>query len=122
MEHDTELEAEDFDLAATRPPLTFGLPHTLSTSLIFGGAVFLLVYRSGGPIATLVGDVIGLAGLGMVWTAVRLLLRQDYHGWGNFLAWVSLDARCLDSRDCGGTRLSSFPLRSIYRCGAHDGD
>ena len=45
MEQDQQpLEEEDFDLAATRPPLTLGLPHKLSVSLLTGGLLILMAY------------------------------------------------------------------------------
>ena len=73
-------------------------------------------------LATIVNDLIAdavVAGaLGMVWTGAKVLLRTDYHGWDNFIAWCRLDARCLDTREWDGARLASFPLRSPYRSGA----
>ena len=56
--------------------------------------------------------------IGMVWSAAKVLLRNDYHGWDNFVAWVRLDARCLDTAEWGGARLASLPLRSSYRAEA----
>lgn len=119
MEQDAALEEEDFDMAASRPPLMFGLPYMMSCFLMLCAALFVMLYSSGGILRTCVGDVVGLGAILMFGSACRALLRNDFHGWGNFVSWVRLDARALDSRDCGGARLSSFPVRSPYRCGAH---
>ena len=48
--------------------------------------------------------------VGTIWSAAKILLRTDYHGWDNVIAWVRLDARCLDTAEWGGARLASLPL------------
>ena len=120
MEQDIPLESEAFDMAATRPPLTLGLPHTLSVSLIAAGLLFLMLYDTGDFINDLIADAIFIGGIAMLWSAAKIMLRTDYHGWDIFVAWLRLDARLLDSRDWGGAHLSSFPLRSIYRAEVHN--
>ena len=105
-------------MGATRPPMTLGLPHTLSVSLIAAGLLFFLVYNTGSQVNDLIADAVVAGALGMVWTSAKVLLRTDYHGWDNFIAWCRLDARCLDTREWDGARLASFPLRSPYRSGA----
>ena len=119
-EQDDPLDEEEFDMAATRPPLTMGLPHSLSVSLLAAGVLFFLVYSTGNQVNDLIGDAVALGLIGMAWSAAKVLLRTDYHGWDNFVAWVRLDARCLDTAEWGGARLASFPLRSAYRSGASD--
>lgn len=120
LEQDVPLDSEPFDMAATRPALTLGLPHTLSASLLFFGLLFLMLYHTGNMVDDTIGDVVGVGADAMVWSAAKVMLRADYHGWGNFIAWVRRDARCLDTAEWGGARLSPFPLRSIYRCEARD--
>lgn len=107
-------------MAATRPPMTLGLPHTLSVSLLTAGLLFILVYDTGNEIGDLMADALAVGAIGTVWSAAKVMLRTDYHGWDNFVAWVRLDARCLDTAEWGGARLASFPLRSPYRSGASD--
>ena len=102
-------------MGATRPPMTLGLPHTLSVSLIAAGLLFFLVYDTGNQVNDLIADAIAVGVIGMVWSAAKVMLRTDYHGWDNFVAWVRLDFRCLDTAEWGGARLASFPLRSAYR-------
>ena len=120
FEQDEPLDEEEFDMAATRPPMTFGLPHTLSVSLITLAMGFFLVYSTGNQINDGIADVLAACMIAMVWSAAKVLLRTDFHGWDNFIAWCRLDARCLDTAEWGGARLASFPLRSAYRCGASD--
>ena len=120
FEQDEPLEAEEFDMAATRPPLTLGLPHTLSISLIAAALMFFLVYSTGNQVNDAVADALAVGLVAMIWSAAKILLRTDYHGWDNFIAWVRLDARCLDTAEWGGARLASFPLRSSYRAEASD--
>ena len=114
-DQDEPLEEEEFDMAATRPPITLGLPHTLSMTLLAAGILFFLAYNTGNQVNDLVADAVALGVLGMVWSAAKVMLRTDFHGWDNFVAWVRLDARCLDTADWGGARLASMPLRSAYR-------
>ena len=102
-------------MAATRPPMTLGLPHTLSVSLITAGLLFILLYDTGDQINDAIADALAVGAIGMAWSAAKVLLRTDYHGWDNFVAWVRLDFRCLDTAEWGGARLASFPLRSAYR-------
>ena len=115
FEQDEPLEEEEFDMAATRPPMTLGLPHTLSISLITTGLMFFLLYSTGNQVNDIVADVVAVGLIGMVWSAAKVMLRTDYHGWDNFVAWVRLDFRCLDTAEWGGARLASLPLRSRYR-------
>jgi type IV secretory pathway VirB3-like protein len=110
------LDEEDFDLAATRPPMTMGLPHTLSVTLLTAGMLFLCLFDTGDMVNDLIADAVFCGGLAMVWSTAKILLRTDYHGWDIFLAWCRLDARLLDTTDWGGAHISSFPLQSIYRC------
>jgi len=116
------LDEEDFDMSATRPPLTFGLPHTLTCTLLAAGMFGLALYDTVNLANDLVYDGILLGGIGIFWSTAKIMLRSDYHGWDIFIAWLKLDFFCLDTKDWGGTHLSSFPLQSIYRCGAHDPD
>jgi len=118
FEQDEPLEEEEFDMAATRPPMTLGLPHTLSISLIAAALMFFLLYSTGNQVNDAVADVLAVGLIGMVWSAAKILLRTDYHGWDNFIAWVRLDGRCLDTAEWGGARLASLPLRSSYRAEA----
>jgi type IV secretory pathway VirB3-like protein len=110
------LDDEEFDMAATRPPLTLGLPHTLSVTLIAAGLLGLMAYDTGDLIRDLIFDAVLIGGIAMVWSAAKIMLRADYHGWDIFCAWVLLDGRFLDTSEWGGAHLSSLPLRSIYRC------
>lgn len=115
---DEPLDEVDFDLAATRPALLLGLPYTLAASLLLVGMYFVMFWGDGHDwVKDLREQAIGLAALGAVWSAAKIMLRQDYHGWDIFVAWLMLDARCLDTAEWGGAHLSSFPLRSIYRTG-----
>ena len=120
FEQDEPLEEEEFDMAATRPPMTLGLPHTLSVSLIAAALMFFLLYNTGNQVNDAVADVLAVGLIGTVWSAAKVLLRTDYHGWDNFVAWCRLDARCLDTAEWGGARLASLPLRSSYRAEASD--
>ncbi len=120
LEQDELLDEVEFDMAATRPPLTFGLPHTLSISLIACSLLFFLLYNTGNQVNDAVADVLAVGLVGTIWSAAKILLRTDYHGWDNFIAWVRLDARCLDTAEWGGARLASLPLRSSYRAEAYD--
>ena len=120
FEQDEPLEEEEFDMAATRPPMTLGLPHTLSISLITAALMFFLLYNTGNQLNDAVADLLAVGLIGMIWSAAKILLRTDYHGWDNFIAWVRLDARCLDTAEWGGARLASLPLRSSYRAEAYD--
>ena len=117
---DEPLDEEAFDMAGTRPPMLFGLPHTLAVSLMAAGMLFVILYDTHSTLRDLIADAIALGTLGMVWSTAKLLLRSDYHGWDNFLSWCRLDLRCLDTREWGGSRVASLPLRSVYRCGADD--
>ena len=112
------LEEEDFDLAATRPPLTLGLPHKLSVSLLTGGLLILMAYDTGDFVNDTIVDAVMIGAIAMIWSAAKILLRSDYHGWDIFLAWCRLDGRLLDSNEWGGAHISSFPLQSKYRCEA----
>jgi type IV secretory pathway VirB3-like protein len=117
MEQDQQpLDEEEFDMAATRPPLTLGLPHTLSVSLIATGMLGLMAYDTGDLVNDTIWDAVLIGGIAMVWSAAKIMLRADYHGWDIFCAWALLDARFLDTREWGGAHLSSLPLHSIYRC------
>ena len=116
MEQDVLLDEELFDMAATRPPMTLGLPHTLAVSLLTIGLLFLILYGSGDFVDDTIGDIVFIGIIAMVWSTAKVLLRADYHGWGVFCAWLRLDARFLDTSDRGGAGLSSLPIRSIYRC------
>jgi len=120
MEQDQQpLDEEAFDLAATRPPLTLGLPHTLAVTLIAAGMLGLMAYDTSDLVNDLIFDAVLIGGIAMVWSAAKITLRSDYHGWDIFVAWVFLDARCLDTKEWGGAHISSFPLHSIYRCEVH---
>ena len=119
FEQDEPLEEEEFDMAATRPPMTLGLPHTLSVSLITAALMFFLLYNTGNQLNDAGADLLAVGLIGMIWSAAKVLLRTDYHGWDNFVAWVRLDARCLDTAEWGGARLASLPLRSSYRAEAY---
>jgi len=109
-------------MAATRPPLTLGLPHTLSCSLLIAGMLGLMAYDTGDLVNDLIFDAVLIGGVAMIWSAAKIMLRSDYHGWDIFLAWCRLDARCLDTREWGGPHLSSLPLHSIYRCEVRGND
>ena len=117
---DEDLDVEDFDLAASRPAMLFGLPHSLSATLLGVSALFLFFYDPGNWIRGLMGDAIFLGFIAMIWTTAKVMLRSDYHGWDNFLAYMRLDFWCLDTKEWGGARVASLPLRSLYRCGAYD--
>lgn len=106
-------------MAATRPPMTFGLPHTLCASLLAAGMFFISLYDTGHVYGDLVGDAIFIGLIAMVWSVAKVLLRSDYHGWDIFVAWIRLDARFLDTAENGGARLAALPLRSVYRCEVH---
>jgi len=120
FDQDEPLVEAEFDMAATRPPLTLGLPHTLSVSLIAAALLFFLVYNTGNQVNDAIADAVALGIIATVWSAAKVLLRTDYHGWGNFIAWCRLDGRCLDTVEWGGARLASFPLRSSYRAEGSD--
>jgi type IV secretory pathway VirB3-like protein len=117
VEQDQPLDEEAFDMAATRPALTFGLPHTLSALLLLAAIVGLFLVDTGDFETDTIFDVVWIGTIAMVWTAAKIMLRADYHGWDIFLSWLRLDARFLDTKEWGGAHLSSLPLRSIYRCG-----
>jgi type IV secretory pathway VirB3-like protein len=116
MDQDQPLDEEAFDMAATRPALTFGLPHTLSAVLLLAGIVGIFVLETDDFVTSIISDAIWVGAIGMAWSAAKIMLRSDYHGWDIFLAWLRLDARFLDTKEWGGAHLSSLPLRSIYRC------
>lgn len=115
MEQDL-LDEEAFDLAATRPALTFGLPHTLSATLLLVAILGIFAIDYGDFETDTILDVVWIGAIGMGWSAAKIMLRVDYHGWDIFVAWLRLDARFLDTREWGGAHLSSLPLHSIYRC------
>jgi type IV secretory pathway VirB3-like protein len=115
---DEPLDEEEFDMAAMRPAMLLGLPYNLSACLLFVGVMFVLVWHMGSEITDMIADVIALSGIAMLWSAAKIMLRIDYHGWDNFLAWMRLDCWCLDTREWGGARVASFPLRSVYRAEA----
>ena len=119
-QHDDLLEEESFDMAATRPALLFGLPHSLSCSILALGLLVVMFYDTNNQVNDLIVDAVIVGALGMLWSTARIMLRSDYHGWDNFLAYLRLDFRCLDTKEWGGARVASMPLRSIYRCGASD--
>ena len=120
MDQDVPLDPETFDMAATRPPMTLGLPHTLSVSLLAAGLLFLMLYGTGDLVWDTIGDAVFIGALAMVWSAARIVLRADYHGFDILVAWLRLDARFLDTAESGGARLTAFPLRSVYSCSMHD--
>ena len=120
FEQDELLDEVEFDMAATRPPLTFGLPHTLSISLLASAVLFFLLYSTNNWVNDAIADALAVGLVGMIWSAAKILLRTDYHGWNNFIAWCRLDARCLDTAEWGGARLASLPLRSSYRAEAYN--
>jgi type IV secretory pathway VirB3-like protein len=123
MEQDQQpLDEEQFDMAATRPPLTMGLPHTLSVTLLAAGMLGLMLYDTGDNINDLIFDAVLIGGIAMVWSAAKIMLRSDYHGWDIFCSWMRLDARCLDTSEWGGAHLSSLPIHSIYRCEVSNAD
>lgn len=103
-------------MAATRPPLTFGLPHTLCALLLLAAIVGLFLVDTGDFMTDTIFDGVWVGTIGMVWTAAKIMLRADYHGWDIFLSWARLDACFLDTKEWGGAHMSSLPLRSIYRC------
>lgn len=113
---DQDLDEEEFDMAATRPPLTFGLPHRLTAFLLLATIAGIFVVDTGDFTTDIIFDAVWIGAVGMVWSAAKIMLRSDYHGWDIFLSWLRLDARCLDTKEWGGAHLSSLPLRSIYRC------
>ena len=117
---DEELDVEQFDMAGTRPAMLFGLPLTLSVSLLAVSMMFLFFYDVKDWMLNLMGDIIFIGCIAMIWATARIMLRSDYHGWDNFLAYLRLDFRCLDTKEWGGARIASLPLRSPYRCGAYD--
>lgn len=121
-QQDQPLDIEDFDMAATRPPLTLGLPHTLSVTLIAAGMLGLMAYDTGDITNDLIFDAVLIGGIAMVWSAAKILLRSDYHGWDIFCSWALLDARMLDTHEWGGAHLSSLPIHSIYRCEVYSAD
>lgn len=104
-------------MAATRPPLTFGLPHTLAATLLLGGILGLFACDTGSFSTDTIFDVVWIGGDAMIWSAAKIMLRTDYHGWDIFISWARLDFRFLDTKEWGGAHLSSLPLRSIYRSG-----
>jgi type IV secretory pathway VirB3-like protein len=114
------LDEEAFDMAATRPPLTFGLPYKLCAILILVGIVGLFVLENDDLVTSLIMDAVWVGAIAMIWTAAKIMLRTDYHGWDIFVSWLTLDARFFDTKEWGGSHLSSFPQRSIYRCGMRD--
>lgn len=117
---DDLLDVEPFDMAGTRPAMLLGLPHSLACSIMAVGILFVMLYNTGQWVQDLIADFIAIGALGMLWTTAKVLLRSDYHGWDNFLAYLRLDFRCLDTREWGGARLATLPLRSNFRCGAGD--
>ena len=114
------LDEEEFDMSATRPPVTLGLPHTLTCTLMVIGMFGLALYDTSNIIDDLIFDVVWIIGIGTFWSAAKITLRSDYHGWDLFVAWLYLDFFFLDTNEWGGVHLSSFPLRSIYRCEVSD--
>lgn len=121
-EQDSPLDREKFDMAATRPPMMLGLPHTLCVTLLLLGTLFVAFFNTGNMKNDLIADAIFLGGVAIVGSTAKILLQSDYHGWGNFCAWLDLDARFLDTRAWGGAHLSSFPLHSIYSVEYHGAD
>ena len=120
MDQDEPLDVEHFDMAATRPELLFGVPYTLTMVLIISGVLFMMFWKTGHFIDDLVADAIVDGALAMFWSAAKVTLRVDYHGWGNFVSWCRLDARFLDTLQNGGAVINSFPTYSNYRCAARD--
>jgi type IV secretory pathway VirB3-like protein len=121
MDNEQPLDEEAFDMAATRPDTAFGLPYTLAGSLMLAAMAGLFAVDTGDFQTDTIFDVVWVGAIAMIWSAAKIMLRADYHGWDVFLSWVRLDARFLDTREWGGAHLSSLPLISIYRCGwRHD--
>jgi len=100
------LDEEAFDMAATRPPLTLGLPHTLTCTLLIAGMVGLFAYDTGDLIGDTIFDAVWIGGIAMFWSAAKIMLRTDCHDWDIFVAWARLDARCLDTKEWGGAQPS----------------
>lgn len=117
---DEELEVEDFDVAASYPPMLFGLPHKLTITLLAAATFPIFFYQPASWIKGLMGDAIILGLTVAVWTSAKIMLRDDYHGWDNFVAYLRLDCLCLDTKEWSGARLASLPIRSSFRCGAYD--
>lgn len=103
-------------MAATRPPLTLGVPHTMFAWLLLGGVIPVMIVDTGDAVNDLIFDAIWAGTVLMIWSMAKIMLRADYHGWDIFISWLRLNARCLDTREWGGAHLSSLPLRSLYRC------
>ena len=112
---DEPLDVEEFDAAACRPELLCGLPYNLAALIGVAGIGFVMVWDTGQEINDLIADAVVVIGLGMIGATARIMLARDYHGWHNFLAWLRLDVCCLDTREHGGARLATLPLRSRYR-------
>ena len=113
--HDEPLDVEEFDAAACRPDLLCGLPYNLAVIISAAGVGFVMLWDTGDQVNDLIADAVVVIALLMVGSTARIMLRLDYHGWGNFLAWIRLDFCCLDTREHGGARLATLPLRSAYR-------
>lgn len=112
---DEPLDVEEFDAAACRPDLLCGLPYNLAVIIAVAAVGFVMLWDTGNQINDLIADAVVLIALVMVGSTARIMLRRDYHGWGNFLAWMRLDFPCLDTSEHGGARLATLPLRSVYR-------
>lgn len=117
MAVEAELIEVGFDLPATRPVLLFGVPYNLAVTIGAIGAMFWVVWDTGAVLSDLTADAMIIGVLAAVWSTAAIVLQSDPHGWGCFLAWLRLDARCLDTRDWGGAHVSALPLRSLYRTG-----
>jgi type IV secretory pathway VirB3-like protein len=90
---------------ATRPVMLWKLPIMLTLTFL-GAATLVFALTSNLLWLAIEEGVLAIVAVGCCG-----LVALDYHGFDNYVAWLSLDAWCLDSRDWKGARVASFPIR-----------
>lgn len=96
-----ELETDTLYLAATRPPLIFGVP------LVVCG--FLIIMT--GLVVVLMRNPLYLASVIPVWLGARVLVARDYNAMGVVYLYLKTAGRSVDSPRWGGASVTPFPIR-----------
>lgn len=98
------------ETSVTRPAMFLGLPRKLSSLLILL-ALLGITAVDDWTMYVAVAVIVG-----MVWAAVREQVSNDWWGFDNWCASVTVDTRSLDSGGSdgwGGAKLCALPLNAI---------
>ncbi len=96
-----DLETDTLYLAATRPPVLFGVPLTL----------FVLLLMLAGFIVVLMKNPLYLAVMGPLWLAARAVVSRDYKAVGVLFLYFRTAGRSVDNKRWGGASVTPFPIR-----------